>query len=76
MEKTKGEEKKTKDVPLASMVIKEYKELNKSYATTNKRLSIIVIILLVLFAVETTYIVLYWETMHPNSGIIRKECSE
>jgi hypothetical protein len=65
--------KQTKDTPLATMVINEYKELNKSYVRTNKRLTIIIIFLLVLVAVETTYIVLYWEFMHPNSGIIRKD---
>ena len=68
--------KQTKDTPLATMVINEYKELNKTYVKTNKRLTIIIAILLVLFAIETTYIVLYWEMMHPNSGIIRKDISE
>ena len=65
--------KQTKDTPLATMVINEYKELNKLYVRTNKRLTIIIVILLVLVAVETTYIVLYWEMMHLNSGIIRKD---
>lgn len=68
--------KQTKDTPLATMVINEYKDVNKSYVRTNKRLTIIIIILISLLAIETTYIVLYWEMMHPNSGIIRKDISE
>ena len=67
--------KQAKDSPLATMVINEYKEQNKTYVKTNKRLTIIIIILISLLAIETTYIVLYWEMMHPNSGIIRKDIS-
>ena len=65
-----------KDVPIATMVIREYQELNKTYARTNKRLIIIIIILLVLLTVATTYIVLSWESMNPHTGLIREEVSE
>ena len=58
------------------MVIKEYQALNKSYVRTNKRLTIIIVILLVLMTVATTYIVLYWESMNPHIGLIREENSE
>ena len=75
MKQIEEKEKKSKDLPLASMVIKEYQALNKSYVRTNKRLTIIIVILIALIAVETTYIVLYWEMMHPNSGVIRKDIS-
>ena len=68
--------KKEKELPLATMVIKEYKELNKSYAKTNKRLTAIIAVLLMLFAIETTYIILYWDSMHPHAGIIRNETCE
>ena len=68
--------KKEKEVPLATMVIREYKELNKSYAKTNKRLTYLLAILLVLLAVETTYIVLCWESVNPHVGIIRNETCE
>lgn len=85
IEEIKEEEKKenTMDLPIASLVIKEFKENNDTLKESNKRLttnnrilSIIVIILLVLFAIETTYIVIYWDTLHPYAGAIRKENSE
>ena len=68
--------KKSKDLPLATMVIEEYKALNKSYARTNKRLITIIIILIVLMTIATTYIVLCWESMNPHTGLIREEISE
>ena len=67
---------KKNDEPIATMVIKEYQQLNKSYAKTNKRLTIVIIILLILLAAETTYIILYWESLHPNSGLITVNNSE
>lgn len=68
--------KKEKDLPLATMVIKEYKELNRSYAKTNKRLTYILIFSLILLAIETTYIILCWDSMHSNVGIIKSETCE
>lgn len=80
VEKTKN---KSEDVPLATMVIREYKELNreyqalnKSYARANKSLVIIIIILIVLMTIATTYIVLSWESMNPHTGLIREEISK
>ena len=76
MKQIEEKEKKSKDLPLASMVIKEYQALNKSYVRTNKRLTIIIVILLVLLTVATTYIVLCWESVNPHIGLIREENSE
>lgn len=63
------------------MVIDEYININKRLNETNenlqkanKRVTILALILLVLFAIETTYIILYWEAMHPHSGVIQREC--
>ena len=72
----KKNENKPKDVPLATMVIREYKELNKSYTKTNKNLIIVIIFLLVLLAIETTYIVVTWESLHPDAGIIKTESNK
>jgi hypothetical protein len=69
-------QKKDNETPLATMVIREYKEFNKSYVKTNKRLTIVMIILLVLLAIETTYIVLSWESINPHIGIIKSEKCE
>ena len=73
----------TKELPLATIVINEYKDYNKTLKESNKRLttnnrilSIIIVILLVLFAVETTYIVIYWDTLHPHAGAIKVNNSE
>lgn len=76
MKQIEEKEKKSKEKPLATMVIEEYQKLNKSYARTNKRLTIIIIILIVLMTIATTYIVLCWESMNPHTGLIREEISE
>lgn len=82
----KKEEKKkevVKEPPLATLVIREYKDINtqlnetnKRLQNTNKRTTIIALILLVLVAIETTYIILYWEMQHPESGVIREESND
>jgi hypothetical protein len=77
MKKIESEKpKKEKETPIATMVIREYKELNKTYAKTNKRLTVIIMILLMLLAIETTYIVISWESINPHIGIIRSEKCE
>ena len=76
MKQIEQTEKKEKDLPLATMVIKEYKELNRTYVKTIKKLTHIIIILLVLLAVATTYIVLCWESVNPHTGLIREDISE
>ena len=73
MKAIEKKESRSKDVPLATMVIREYKELNKSYIKANQRLTIVIIFLLVFLAIETTYIVLYWDSVHPHIGAIQEE---
>ena len=73
MKVVEKKESKSKDVPLATMVIREYKELIKSYVKTNQRLTIVIIFLLVFLAIETTYIVLYWDSVHTHTGVITEE---
>ncbi len=71
------------ELPIATIVIDQYKKANnrlneskEHLQKTNKILSIIVLILLVFVIVETTYIILYWETMHPHSGVIQEKNNE
>ena len=64
------------DVPIASIVINEYKGINKQLKESNTRLSILALILLILLAIETTYIILYWDTLHPHAGMIQEKCNE
>lgn len=72
-----------KDLPIATVVINEYKELNRKLQDTNERLAktnkiigSIALFLLLLFAIETTYIVLYWDTMHPHAGAMQQTVDE
>ena len=76
----KGESITNDELPIATMIIGQYKDANhrlnqskEHLQKTNKILSIIVLILLLFVIVETTYIILYWEAMHPNSGVIQEK---
>ena len=62
-----------RELPIATMVIEEYKTMTKSLKRAVKILGIISTILLVLFAIETTYIIIYWDSLHPHAGAIRVE---
>ena len=62
-----------RELPIATMVIEEYKTMTKSLRRTVKILGTIATILLVLFAIETTYIIIYWDSLHPHAGAIRVE---
>ena len=75
MEKKQTEEQ---ELPIASMMIGLYQKQVKDLEITkeklekiNKRLSIMFLILLLLFAIETTYIIACWDYLHPNAGIIQ-----
>lgn len=76
----KSESVMNNELPIATMIINEYKninnrlnETNENLQKSNKRITIMALILLVLFAIETTYIILYWEAMHPESGVIQEK---
>jgi hypothetical protein len=76
----KSESVANNELPIATIVINEYKninnrlnETNENLQKSNKRITIMALILLVLFAIETTYIILYWEAMHPESGVIQEK---
>ena len=62
-----------RELPIATMVIEEYKTMTKSLRRAVKILGTIATILLVLFAIETTYIIIYWDSLHPHAGAIRVE---
>lgn len=66
------------ELPVASMMIGLYKKQVEDLEITkeklekiNKRLSLMFIILLLLFAIETTYIIACWDYLHPEAGIIQ-----
>lgn len=57
---------KTKDTPIATEVIKIYK-------TSNKRLFILAMALLVIIAVETTYLIALWDSLNDSVGAITEK---
>lgn len=65
-----------KDLPLATMVINEYKQTNNELRKNNKIWIALSIFLLLCLAVETTYIILYWDTMHPHAGAVQIQSDE
>lgn len=60
----------TKELPLASIVIKDYQDTKKALTKSLKAVSLIAILLLVMLAIETTYIIIYWDSLHPYAGAI------
>lgn len=76
------------DVPLATMVLRDYKqtvldykkynatliETNKKANLINKRLIIVIIVLIILLAIACTYIILTWDMCNPDMGIFRNTC--
>lgn len=75
-QKLKKQDEELKEMPFATMIIEEYKNTNKALKKALKYVGILAVILLVLFAVETTYIIIYWDSLHPYAGAIRKETCE
>lgn len=69
-------EEELKDLPFASMIIEQYKDTNRNLNKAVKLFGIIAVILLVCLAIETTYIIIYWDSLHPYAGAIRQNCGE
>lgn len=77
MKKEKQEEKQ-EELPIASMMIELYKKQVKDLEITkdklekiNKRLGLMLLVVVLLFAIETTYIIACWDYLHPEAGIIQ-----
>lgn len=76
----KKETKKNEEqeLPIASMMIGLYQKQVEDLENTkeklekiNKRLGFLFLILLLLFAIETTYIIACWDYLHPEVGVIQ-----
>lgn len=61
------------DVPIATEILRDYKENNKKLMGINRKLYHIIAVLLIMVAIETTYIIIFWESLHPEMGVIREE---
>lgn len=69
-------EKTEEDVPIATEIIRDYKKNIQMLSKTNRRLYYIIAILLVMITIETTYIIIFWESLHPDVGVIREQVKE
>jgi len=77
-----------KDEPLATMILKDYKqnvedykkynasliETNNRMNLINRRLMIVIVILIILLAIACTYIILTWDMCNSDMGIFRNTC--
>jgi hypothetical protein len=69
-------EDKNKNLPIATEIIKEYKEDNTNLRTINKRLYIIIMALLTIIVLETTYLIFVLDGLNNSVGIIQEEVSQ
>lgn len=76
IKENKKVEKPEEDVPIATEIIRDYKKNIHILFTINRRLYYIIAILLIMIAVETTYIVIFWDSLEPNIGLIREKVKE
>lgn len=76
IKENKKVEKTEEDVPIATEIIRDYKKNVQMLSKSNRRLYYIIAILLVMIAVETTYIIIFWESLHPDVGLIREQVKE
>ncbi len=67
--------KEDKNLPIATEIIKEYKEDNTSLRTINKRLYIIIMTLLTIIVLETTYLIFVLDGLNNSVGLIQEEVS-
>lgn len=76
IKENKKVEKTEEDVPIATEIIRDYKKNVQLLFKTNRRLYYIIAILLVMLAIETTYIIIFWDSLHPNIGLIQEQVKE
>lgn len=66
------------NVSIASMVIDKYADqvddlqiTKEKFDLANKRLGWILLVVIILLALETAYIIICWDSMHPHIGIFK-----
>lgn len=69
-------EDKNKNLPIATEILKDYKEDNTNLRTINKRLYIIIMTLLTIIVLETTYLIFVLDGLNNSVGIIQEEVSQ
>lgn len=68
-------EDKNKNLPIATEIIREYKADNTNLRTTNKRLYVIIMTLLTIIVLETTYLIFVLDSLNNSVGLIQEEVS-
>lgn len=68
--------KENKNLPIATEILKDYKEDNTKLRTINKRLFIIIMTLLTIIVLETTYLIFLLDSLNVSVGILQEEVSQ
>lgn len=69
-------ENQNKNLPIATEILKDYKEDNTNLRTINKRLYIIIMTLLTIIVLETTYLIFVLDGLNNSVGLIQEEVSQ
>lgn len=67
--------KEEKNLPIATEILRDYKEDNTNLRTINKRLFIIIMTLLTVIVFETTYLIFLLDSLNDSVGLIQEEVS-
>lgn len=67
--------KKEKNLPIATEILRDYKEDNTNLRAINKRLFIIIMTLLTIIVLETTYLIFLLDGLNDSVGLIQEEVS-
>lgn len=68
-------EDKNKNLPIATEILRDYKEDNTNLRTINRRLYIIIMTLLTIIVLETTYLIFVLDSLDTSVGLIQEEVS-
>lgn len=67
--------KEDKNLPIATEILRDYKEDNTNLRTINKRLYIIIMALLTIIVIETTYLIFVLNNLNTSIREIQEEVS-
>ena len=67
--------KEDKNLPIATEILKDSKADNTNLRTINKRLFIIIMTLLTIIVLETTYLIFLLDSLNNSVGVIQEEVS-
>ena len=68
--------KENKNLPIATEILKDYKEDNLNLRTINKRLFIIIMTLLTIIVFETTYIIFLLDSVNVSVDAMQEDISQ